>query len=258
MRAVAPRAQDGIPLYIKVAADLELGILGGRHAVGELLPNEAQLQKSYGVSRFTVREALSRLQASGVLEKRHGVGTRVVSAPARKRIAYAVDGLDSLAQSAQQARLDKIDAERRRLRPYEAAGLGLNRTHAYLVIRARRVLIGDPRHQLAFVKVYVPLAYSAIAEDIGRSSELVIRLIEHRYGVVVDRIRQEISAPKLNSALCREMRALGIKTSERTLVTRRVYLDKAGTALECTESVFLDPEFTFVTTLSRTVDKTNV
>ena len=256
--AVEPRGEDGIPLYVKVAADLEIGILGGRHNVGELLPNEAQLQQRYGVSRFTIREALSRLQAKGVLEKRHGVGTRVVSAPAQRRIAYAVDGLDALAQSAQQARLDKIDSERRRLRPDEACGLGLDRTRAYLVIRARRVLVGDPHHQLAFVKVYIPLAYAVIADEIGRSSELVIRLIESRCGVVVDRIRQEITAPKLNPVLRREMRTLGIAVSERALVARRVYLDKGGAPLECTESVFIDPDFTFVTTLSRALDKTRV
>lgn len=254
--AIEPRKQDGIPLYMRVAADLELGILRGHFTVGELLPNEAQLQERYGVSRFTIREALSRLQASALLEKRQGVGTRVVSVPAKKRIAYAVDGLDALAQSAQQARLDKIDVTRRYLRPHEASGLDFDRAPAYLVIRAWRVLIDDPRHRLAFVKVHVPLAYAAIAEDIGRSSELVIRSIERRYGVAVDRIRQEIAAPKVSSALRRELRALGVAMSERALVARRVYLDHAGAPLACSESVYIDPDFTFVTTLCRTVEKT--
>jgi|GEM_PF-3047458 len=250
------RAEDGIALYIKVATDLELGILAGQHVVGELLPNEAQLQKRYGVSRFTIREALSRLQAKGVLEKRHGIGTRVVSAPPQRKIAYAIDGLDELAESARQAQLRKIDSKRRRLLSHEATGLELDRARQYLVIRALRVLIRDPQRTLAYVKVYVPLAYAGIEDEIGRSSELVIRLIENRYGTAVARIHQEVSAPRLNAALRREMQVPGIPAvGERSMVARRVYLAQSGALLECTESVFIDPDFTFVTTLSRTVQR---
>ncbi len=48
---------------------------------GDKLPTEAQIMRSYGVSRTVVREALSRLQAAALVETRHGVGTFVLDRP---------------------------------------------------------------------------------------------------------------------------------------------------------------------------------
>ena len=52
----------------------------GRLAPGDKLSTEAALMAEFGVSRTVVREALSKLQASGQVATRHGVGTFVVSA----------------------------------------------------------------------------------------------------------------------------------------------------------------------------------
>ncbi len=49
-----------------------------RYADGERLPTEAAIMEEFGVSRTVVREALSKLQAAGLVETRHGVGTFVV------------------------------------------------------------------------------------------------------------------------------------------------------------------------------------
>ena len=50
----------------------------GRLAPGVKLPTEAGFMAEFGVSRTVVREAISKLQASGLVETRHGVGTFVV------------------------------------------------------------------------------------------------------------------------------------------------------------------------------------
>ncbi|MEW2437949.1 FCD domain-containing protein [Streptomyces caniferus] len=52
-------------------------ILGGRHPVGALLPPERELAASYGVNRTTLKHAFVRLMQAGLVETRHGVGTRV-------------------------------------------------------------------------------------------------------------------------------------------------------------------------------------
>ena len=53
-------------------------IRDGRFAPGDKLPTEAAVMGEFGVSRTVVREALSKLQASGLVETRHGIGTFVV------------------------------------------------------------------------------------------------------------------------------------------------------------------------------------
>lgn len=45
------------------------------YPAGQRLPTEAVLMEEFGVSRTVVREALSKLQAAGLVETRHGVGT---------------------------------------------------------------------------------------------------------------------------------------------------------------------------------------
>lgn len=50
----------------------------GRWAPGSKLPTEGAIMAEFGVSRTVVREAISRLQAAGVLETRHGIGTFVL------------------------------------------------------------------------------------------------------------------------------------------------------------------------------------
>jgi len=51
---------------------------------GDKLPSEAKIVSTFGVSRTVVREALSRLQAMGVVATRHGVGTFALEAPAAR------------------------------------------------------------------------------------------------------------------------------------------------------------------------------
>jgi len=53
-------------------------IRDGRLAAGAKLPTEAAFMAEFGVSRTVVREAISKLQASGLVQTRHGIGTFVV------------------------------------------------------------------------------------------------------------------------------------------------------------------------------------
>jgi GntR family transcriptional regulator, transcriptional repressor for pyruvate dehydrogenase complex len=52
-------------------------VLAERYPPGTLLPPERELAASYGVTRTSLKHALVRLVQAGLLETRHGVGTRV-------------------------------------------------------------------------------------------------------------------------------------------------------------------------------------
>ncbi|MDB5807135.1 MAG: GntR family transcriptional regulator [Betaproteobacteria bacterium] len=53
-------------------------IKSGALKVGDKLPTESELVATYGVSRTVVREAISHLQAAGLVETQHGIGTFVL------------------------------------------------------------------------------------------------------------------------------------------------------------------------------------
>jgi DNA-binding FadR family transcriptional regulator len=53
-------------------------IRDGRLSPGDKLPTEADFMAEFGVSRTVVREAISKLQAGGLVQTRHGIGTFVI------------------------------------------------------------------------------------------------------------------------------------------------------------------------------------
>jgi DNA-binding FadR family transcriptional regulator len=65
-------------LALELVDALSDRIRDGRLATGAKLPTEAAVMQAFGVSRTVVREAISKLQASGLVATRHGVGTFVV------------------------------------------------------------------------------------------------------------------------------------------------------------------------------------
>ncbi|MES2972714.1 MAG: FadR/GntR family transcriptional regulator [Pseudomonadota bacterium] len=71
-----PRRQRG--LVTEIVESLAASIREGQIQRGEKLPTEAEIMSRFDVSRTVVREALSKLQASGLVETRHGIGTFVL------------------------------------------------------------------------------------------------------------------------------------------------------------------------------------
>lgn len=65
------------PKYLRIERDLRSMIGAGTLRVGTRLASEAALGARYGVSRMTVRHALDRLEAAGLVVRRQGVGTFV-------------------------------------------------------------------------------------------------------------------------------------------------------------------------------------
>lgn len=79
-QAALPRRRTR-SLAEEVMDDLTAKIKGGMYRPGEKLPTEPEVMAEQGVSRTVVREAMSRLQASGLVETRHGIGTFVLPPP---------------------------------------------------------------------------------------------------------------------------------------------------------------------------------
>lgn len=66
-----------------VVSTLTARIRDGLVRPGDRLPTEPEMTAAFGVSRTVIREAISRLQAAGLVETRHGIGTFVIEPPPR-------------------------------------------------------------------------------------------------------------------------------------------------------------------------------
>jgi len=61
----------------QIAAAIRDAIVGGSYDPGDKLPSERTLADQFQANRSTVREAMHRLEAWGLVEVKHGGGTRV-------------------------------------------------------------------------------------------------------------------------------------------------------------------------------------
>lgn len=80
----------------ELAATLGAHIRGGHFAAGQRMPTEASLMAEFGVSRTVVREAISQLQASGLVQTHHGIGTFVRGADDAAAFRIAPEQLATL------------------------------------------------------------------------------------------------------------------------------------------------------------------
>jgi GntR family transcriptional regulator len=68
-----------IPLHMQVEKLLRELVVMPNYQNGELFPKEVDIARQLGISRNTVRQAISKLVMEGLLERKKGVGTRVTA-----------------------------------------------------------------------------------------------------------------------------------------------------------------------------------
>ncbi len=73
--------ESPIPAYYQIAVDVRERIQRQEWLTGAQIPPEAELAKTYGVSRVTMRQALAELVKDGLLVRQRGSGTFVSQRP---------------------------------------------------------------------------------------------------------------------------------------------------------------------------------
>jgi len=68
-----------MPLYFQLREALLREIHDRGMRTGDRLPTESEIERTYGVSRATIRQALAELEAEGVVRRVQGLGTFVAS-----------------------------------------------------------------------------------------------------------------------------------------------------------------------------------
>ncbi|MFT4726011.1 MAG: GntR family transcriptional regulator [Granulosicoccus sp.] len=94
---MALNADSPIPLYRQLADKIRMDIEGGFYAVAERIPSEHEFARCYGIGRPTVRQATDSLVQQGLLKRRRGSGTYVIS-PARSIDLFSLAGTSAALQ----------------------------------------------------------------------------------------------------------------------------------------------------------------
>ena len=132
-------------LYVQVERSIEDLLVRRRYRAGDRISPEADLVKSLGVSRATVRAGLARLVERGLLEKRQGSGTFLVRPPEGVRLRNGLERLETYTVHAEKLGLE-LDSRDLRI---EESVAGTDEAGALEVspgqplVRVRRTLLVD-------------------------------------------------------------------------------------------------------------------
>lgn len=209
---------NGIALHRQLFLCLRDQIVRGTYRPGDLLPNEAQLEQMFGVSRITVRRALGDLEAEGILARKQRVGTFVRSDFRPSRRAASLGLLDTLQDSALEVSAAELLYARRELPPLDIAKqLGLEARVPAVHTRRRRVVDGHP---LVVSEAWAPASLLDGVSDTALRKNLLYQLLlvqRIEFGRVIQEIAAEPADPE-------HARLLGMDIGEPVLrITRLLH-----------------------------------
>ena len=191
----------GTALHRQVFLILRDQILRGHYLPGIMIPNEEALCALFGVSRITVRRAVADLATTGLLQKRHGLGTFVAADLLPPREPVSLGFIDSLRKSASVTDMEVISVENAQLPTDIAEQLDL--VAGVMAVRAVRLRRREGKPVIA-TEAWVP---GKIGSKITRRAlekqafyELLIA-----QGIKLGRIVQEITAIAASASLAQRL-----------------------------------------------------
>lgn len=235
------------PLYRQVVQSLRESIGSGQFPVGERLPTEDALCRTFGVSRHTVREALRALRAEGLIESRQGAGTTVVRQLSHPVYTYSVKSIEELLQYAAHVRyeVDKsgiVIADRTL-----AERLGCRIGERWLRVEGFRYAAGE-KVPVCWTEVFVRADFAGIALKIGKTAGTIYSWIEEMYGVKVESVEQTLRGEQMPAEIAA---SLGAKPGSAAIGIHRHYRLADGSLVEVASNIHPADRFSYSVKLNR-------
>lgn len=239
----------GEPRYMALARRLAKEIRKGKYPVDSLLPTEAELTGKYGISRFTVREAIRLLQSQGLVIRRQGVGTRVLAEQPVHHFLQARNSVEEVLQYGVQSLLKEMAMTNVVADGNLADRISCAEGEKFLKITGLRMPVDNPEGlPVCWTEIFVLSQYAGIRDQIGRGNVLIANLIEDKYGQRAIEIQQDITAVSLPGEIAKK---LGVQSNSPGLLVRRWYMGDEGKAFEVTVSLHPGDRFSYSMRMTR-------
>lgn len=225
------------PLYVQIQEHIAELILSGKLSPDTKIQSEREFSEELGVSRMTVRRALTELVSEGLLERRHGSGTYV----ARPRVTYEshefVDNVKAiqdrnLATSSQLLEFSEVVASRR-LAEQLAVEIGHPLYRVVILRLANRVPV-------ILERSFFPCSRCPELEEWDLEKTSLFDLLVKVYHANPGRISQTVEAVAANETIARQLRVE--EGSPLLMLTRTIYSGESGMPIQYTQD-FLRSDF---------------
>ena len=232
-----------------IADVLEREIADGKWPVHGAFPSEMQLVARYGVSRQTIRSAMSSLQAKGLVTTRHGLGTFVLRQHASPEYSQSLESINALAYYARNTVMTVVHVEDVVLTPQLSATVGGQPGTTWCNATTLRAAAGQ-KLPMGLSSVWVPAA-NRQAIQVSRKSGLPVFLeIQKANKQMVSEVKQVLGAILPTKA---QARLLQCEPREPMLRIQRWYHAADGTLLEMSDTMHPPSRFQYVMSLRHVV-----
>jgi GntR family transcriptional regulator len=224
---------DG-PLYAQIAAAIEAGIADGRYEPGYRFPPEPKLAAELGVSRLTLRQALTVLEGRGLIDRvvgRHG-GTFVRNWTVDRDLTAFAGFSEQLQRQGRVAGAEVLSARELPASAVVAGGLDLEEGSPIYEVQRLRLANGTP--VLLELSSFPAAAFPGFLEEPLDHS--LYDLLGRRYG------RRPTHAREVLEPVAADKRAaklLDVTPGTPVLLVRRTAFDAEGMAVEYATDLFL-------------------
>ena len=238
-----------IPLYYQLEGLLREKIISGKYVAGDRLQTESELIQQYGVSRITVRQALTALVEDGLIERRQGRGTFVTERRTKKRSfegqTHLTGSLDEVIAMGLNTPVKVLEMNRVEADAHEAELLGTTVGEPLYRIKRLRSREGKP---YSYVINYIPAEIGAKLTRKELSTGSLLHLIETKFGIKLKDARQQITAALADSYVAS---LLDVRIGSALLcIERTVYSDK-GKAVESVQVLYRTDLYSYQVYLTR-------
>lgn len=229
-----------VPLYHQVAQGLEDAIRSGELPPGTKLDNEIDLANRLNLSRPTMRKAMDQLVRAGLLVRKRGVGTQVVSSQVRRSLELTSLHED-LQRSGGSPSTDVLDFARIPADDEVALLLGIAPgDEVYHLVRLR----GTDGEPLALMENWIPCALCELTRE-QLEQEGLYSLMRGQ-GVNFQLAHQRVGAV---SADAFQAEQLGVEPGAALVSMHRTAMDDLGRQVETGRHVYRADKYTFELTL---------
>ena len=221
--------------YRHIAEVLASEIAAGRPSLGNLMPSEAELCDRFQSSRHTVREALRILVSNGLIVRRAGAGSIVVSTSEQIVLVPSLGTVEPVLNVPSSVVRKKMDARYVEAHDQLAEHLRCPRGTAWFKLREIRYSgLSAGAYPVGVLDIYVLPQYATVATHKSYLKIPVHLQIERLFKCSLDHADVSIFAATVPANLAS---ALKVEPGSAALRVIRRYFDGSGRMYEVTSSI---------------------
>ena len=216
------------PINQQISLQLRKRILSGAYDSSQPLPPELQLMEEFGCSRHTIRSAIQKLVADGLVERRRGAGTTIVQRSSGAG-TWAIASLDHLVKDFHEATLVAAQIVPAKDYPSPAKVFGVRDSGSlFRVVRILSSNLGP----FSISTIFTTVEYGSSVPRERITSKVFLALLEEYCGVRASRAQQTASAAPVSEEA---RKILGFGGDEAMLILKRIFFSRSGEPLEYVE-----------------------